>query len=286
MKIFRKIIVIYDAPGQTCNRLWSYVSSVAQCIAEHRKLIILFHDESIEDFPSFLHCPYIYFPLWRKWLFEHCNGWKYYKGLSWRIKFDYKEHWGKLCEFFGFTNGWQTRFESRYVKQALPELQKIFRPKDEIMQKAQAMVDSLRESSDLVVGVHIRRGDYASWHNGRFYYDLEIYYQFMLRIQQIYKDKKVSFFICSNEDFSLDVFKQCDCQRFGKEPSGAILDLYTLSLCDQLIGPISTYSRWASFIGEKPLCFIESKNQIITAESFSRIVDFFHFENGEEIYDW
>lgn len=286
MKIFHKTIVIYDAPGQTCNRLWSYVSTVAKCIAEHRKMVILFHDESIEDFPSFLHCPFIYFPLWHEWLFEHCNGWKYYKGLTWRIKFDYKNRWGKFSEFFGFTNGWQTRFENHYVKLVLPELQRIFRPKDEIMQKAQEMITRLQESSDLIVGVHVRRGDYSSWHGGRFYFELETYHQFMLHILQLYPDKKVSFFISSNENFSLDVFDSCHCLRFGREPSGAILDLYTLSLCDQIIGPFSTYSRWASFIGEKPLCFIESKDQQITKDSFSTIVDFFHFENGKEIYDW
>jgi len=35
-----------------------------------------------------------------------------------------------------------------------------------------------------------------------------------------------------------------------------------------------------------PLCFLEGKDQQFTDKSFSRIVDFFHFENGNEIYDW
>ncbi len=278
--------VIYDAPGQTCNRLWSYVASVAKCIAEHQRMVIIFHDETIEDFPSFLHCPFIYFPLWNKCFFEHFNGWKYYKGLTWRIKFDHKNIWGKICEFFGFTNGWDTRSDSHHLISTLPELKKIFRPKSEIMQNAQTRIKELKNNSDLVVGVHIRRGDYATWHNGRFFYELEDYHQFMLRVKEVYQDKRVSFFISSNEDFSLNLFEDCICRRFGKEPSGAILDLYTLSLCDRLIGPFSTYSRWASFIGEIPLCFIESKDQQFTEDRFSRIVDFFHFENGKEIYDW
>ena len=61
---------------------------------------------------------------------------------------------------------------------------------------------------------------------------------------------------------------------------------YTLSLCDRIMGPFSSYSRWASFIGEVPLCFLESKDQAFTEASFSKIVDFFHFEDGREIYDW
>jgi hypothetical protein len=154
------------------------------------------------------------------------------------------------------------------------------------MNKAEGLISEMKQSADIVVGVHIRRGDYATWNGGRFFYELEDYHQFMCRIQQLYSDKRIVFFISSNEEFSLDIFTGCNCQRFGKEPSGAILDLYTLSLCDRIIGPISSYSRWASFIGEVPLCFLETKDQQFTEDSFSKIVDFFHFENGKEIYDW
>ena len=276
--------VICDAPGQTCNRLWTYVASVAQCIAEHKRMVILFFDWTIEDLPNLLHCNFIWLPLWHKWYLERGNGWNNYKGLTWKVT--HNERWDKVFKFFGFTKGWQTRTDTRYLKQTLPELKRIFRPKDEIMQKAEAMTAGLRQESDMVVGVHIRRGDYATWNDGRFFYELEDYRQFMLRIQQLYADRRVSFFISSNEDFPLSIFEGCHCQRFGKEPSGAILDLYTLSLCDRIVGPFSSYSRWASFIGEVPLCFLETKDQQFTAENFSKIVDYFHFENGKEIFDW
>ncbi len=108
----------------------------------------------------------------------------------------------------------------------------------------------------------------------------------MLRIPALYSDKRVGFFISSNEDFAAATFEGCRCRRFGKEPSGAILDLYTLRLCDRIAGPVSSFSRWASFIGEVPLCFLESKDQPFTVDRFSKIVDFFHFENGKEILDW
>ena len=276
--------VICDAPRQTCNRLWTYVASVAQCIAEQRKMVIIFYDWTIEDFPNLLHCPFIYFPLWHKWYLERGNGWNNYKGLTWKVTHD--KRWDRLFSLLGFTKGWQTRSDTRYLQQTLPELKKIFRPKDSIMNRAEAMIAELRQECDIVVGVHIRRGDYATWNDGRFFYSLEDYHQFMLRIRQLYDNSRVGFFISSNEDFSLDLFSGCNCRRFGKEPSGAILDLYTLSLCNCIIGPFSSYSRWASFIGEVPLCFLESKTQQFTAESFSKIIDFFHFENGKEILDW
>ena len=276
--------VICDAPGQTCNRLWTYVASVAQCLAERKKMVIIFFDWTIEDFPNLLHCPFIYFPLWHKWYLERGNGWNNYKGLTWKVT--HNKTWDKSFKFFGCTKGWKTRNDTRYLMQTLPELKRLFRPKDEIMDKAVNLLIEMRYNSDLVIGVHIRRGDYATWNDGRFFYELEEYYQFMLRIKEFYKDLRVSFFISSNEDFSLDIFKDCECRRFVKEPSGAILDLYTLSLCDRIIGPFSSYSRWASFIGEVPLCFLESKEQAFSEDSFSKIIDYFHFENGKEILDW
>lgn len=276
--------IICDAPGQTCNRLWTYVASVAQCIAERKKMAILFYDWTIEDFPNLLHCPFIYFPLYHKWYLERGNGWNNYKGLTWKIT--HNEKWDRIFKFLGCTKGWTTRTDTRYLTQTKKDLQRIFRPKDAIMNKAEGLIGKIRQTSDIVVGVHIRRGDYATWNDGRFFYELEEYHQFMLRVQELYKDHRVSFFISSNENFSLDIFKRCECQRFGKEPSGAILDLYTLSICDRIIGPFSSYSRWASFIGEVPLCFLENKDQQFTKDSFSTIVDYFHFENGKEILDW
>ena len=276
--------IICDAPGQTCNRLWTYVASVAQCVAERKRMAILFFDWTIEDFPNLLHAPFIYYPLWHKWYLERGNGWNNYKGLTWKVT--HNKTWDKIFSFLGFKKGWNTLDDTRYLQQTLPELKRIFRPKDEIMQKAEGMIAQLKQASDIVVGVHIRRGDYATWNDGRFFYELEDYHQFMLNVKELYKDRKVSFFISSNENFSLDIFNGCHCCRFGQEPSGAILDLYTLSLCDRIIGPFSSYSRWASFIGEIPLCFLEVKNQQFSESDFSKIVDYFHFENGKEILDW
>ena len=276
--------VICDAPGQTCNRLWTYVTSIAQCVAKDKQMIILFYDWTIEDFPNLLHAKFIYFPLWQPWFLKLPKGWGWYKHLTWKVT--HNKTWDKIFKSLGFTKGWQTRTDTRYLQLTLPQLKQIFRPKDEIMSKAEGLIIEMRQTADIIVGVHIRRGDYATWNDGRFFYSFENYHQFMLRIKEFYKGQKVSFFISSNEDFSLDIFNDCCCSRFGKEPSGAILDLYTLSLCDRIIGPFSSYSRWASFIGEVPLCFLESKDQQFSEGNFSKIIDYFHFENGKEIHDW
>ena len=275
--------IICDAPGQTCNRLWTYVASVAQCIAEHRRMVIIFYDWTIEDFPHLLHAPFIYYPLWQPWFLQLPKGWGWYKHLTWIVT--HNKVWDSIFKIMGFKKGWYTMNDTRYLVQTKKELQHIFRPREDIMGKAEAMMTDIRKKYNLVVGVHVRHGDYKTFYNGRYYYTLDEFHQMMQRIQAIYKEEKVAFFISSNEAFDLNVFTGCHCYRFGKEPSGDILDLYTLSLCDRIIGPWSTYSRWASFIGEVPLCFIENKDQIFTDKSFSVVTDFFHFANGKSTED-
>lgn len=277
--------IICDAPGQTCNRLWTYVTSVAQCIAEHKRMVIIFYDWTIEDFPNLLNCPFIYFPLWQPWYLKRGNGWNNYKGLTWKVTHD--KRWDKIFKFFGCKKGWYTMDDTRYLIQTKKQLQHIFQPRQEIKEKAENLITDIRKKADIVVGVHIRLGDYKTFFDGRFYYSLEEYHQFMLRIKELYHAQKVAFFISSNESFSIEQFEGCECYRFGKEPSGDILDLYTLSLCDRILGPWSTYSRWASFIGEVRLCFIKDKNQEFEDASFSIVTDFYHFQSGESTeYFW
>lgn len=276
--------IICDAPGQTCNRLWTYVASVAQCVAEKKKMVILFYDWTIEDFPNLLHCPFIYFPLYHKWYLERGNGWNNYKGLTWKIT--HNKTWDKVFKFFGCIKGWDTMRDLRYLNTNKKQIQNIFLPKRNIIEKAHNLIKETRKNADMIIGVHIRHGDYKTFYNGIFYYSLKDYHSFMLNIKQIYPEKRVAFFISSNEQFATDIFTECNCVRFGKEPSGDILDLYTLSLCDRIIGPWSTYSRWASFIGEVPLCFIKDNKQVISDHSFSVITDFYHFKNGESTEDF
>ena len=258
--------VICDAPGQTCNRLWTYVATLSECIVKKKKMVILFFDYTITDFPNLLHCKHIWFPFYQPWYLNRGNGWNNFKGGTWKLTHSPK--WDKIFSTLGFIKGWHTRRNTKYIAEAKEELKRIFTPRQEIVDEAEKLINGLRQQSDMVVGVHIRRGDYKEWNNGKFYYSIEEYYMFMKRIEELYADKKVSFFISSNEKLDKSQFKDCICDfHYNGNP---ILDLYTLSLCDILIGPVSTFSRWASFIGEKP----------------SKMISFFEMENGKVLYDW
>ncbi|MDD4437861.1 MAG: alpha-1,2-fucosyltransferase [Erysipelotrichales bacterium] len=277
--------VICDAPGQTCNRLWSYVATISECIVKRKKMVIIFFDYTIEDFPNLLHCPFIYFPLYQKWLLERGNNWNRFKGLTWKAT--HNEFMDKVYYKLGFIKGWHTRRDTKYLQSAKKKIIHIFTPRKEIITTGTLFIDTIRKNADIVIGVHIRRGDYRNWNEGRFYYELDQYIDFMRKVEKLFPSQKVSFFICSDEWFHVNEFTELSLYRFeNNQTSSAILDLYTLSMCDYIMGPYSTFSRWASFIGEKPLCFIKDVEQLFTLESFSPIKDFFHFENGNEIPDW
>lgn len=274
--------VICDAPGQTCNRFWTYVATLSECIVRNKKMVILFFDWTIEDFPNLLNCKHIYFPLYHKWYLERGNGWNNYKGFTWKAT--HNDIWDKIFKLFGFIKGWHTRTDTRYISQAKKELQHIFTPKDEIVEQADKLITPYRNSDTIIVGVHIRRGDYKTWNDGRFFFSHEEYHAFMKRVASIFPDKQVVFFISSNEPIPQETFS--DMQIIYHTNGTAVLDLHTLSLCDYIIGPFSTFSRWAAFIGEKPICFLENKHQEITQQSFAYMQSYFKMSNGTTLNDW
>lgn len=116
----------------------------------------------------------------------------------------------------------------------------------------------ISQGYDLVIGIHIRQGDYEHFQEGKFYYSSEEYNLFIQQILSLFAHKSVRFLICSNVVQSKETFKSASVS-FG---TGHIVeDLYLLSCCDYLFGPPSTYTKWASFYGKVPLCMIEDKSQ-------------------------
>jgi Glycosyl transferase family 11. len=100
----------------------------------------------------------------------------------------------------------------------------------------------------VIVGVHIRRGDYKEWLDGIYYFSDEAYSRAMkdLEKQLLEKGEKVKFLICSNEKINLNSFSELDC--FIIPESSSEKDLYALSKSDYIIGPPSSFSQWASFL--------------------------------------
>jgi len=148
------------------------------------------------------------------------------------------------------------------VKKYAKELRDLFSIRKNITRDIAPKYYKIKNSYDEVVAVHIRRGDYATWKDGEFFFELDVYEHFMNEYKAIYLDKKICFLIFSDSDESqgysfngLDIY-------FAS--GSAIEDLYLMSLCDKIIAPLhSTFSGWASFSGETPIFRITHPNRKI-----------------------
>ena len=163
-------------------------------------------------------------------------------------------------------------------------IQHIFRPNDTIVQKVDTFISELKIKYDLIIGVHIRRSDYKTWIGGKYYYSLDEYYSFMKHYYKEMTNKKVCFFISSDENIDMRLFKGLNCYSITN--GSAIEDLYSLSRCDRIMGPLSTFSRWASFYGEVPLLVLEKEDNIIADDEFSKVISLYKCENGKEFTNW
>ncbi len=132
----------------------------------------------------------------------------------------------------------------------------FFTPIEEIESKVEGFISDIRNNHDIIIGVHIRHGDYEQFCNGLFYYTTEEYCSVMRQILELFPEKKVVFLICSNANQDPGVFKNLP---FFVGPGHYIEDLYTLASCDYIIGPPSTFSQWASFYGRVPRYVINYK---------------------------
>lgn len=117
----------------------------------------------------------------------------------------------------------------------------------------------LKSQGYSLVGVHIRRGDYKTWKDGTYYYDDSVYQNYLDKIGQQYKAKgeeKHKFVLFSDEKITL-----YNSSNVISSQENWYIDHYVMSLCDHLIGPPSTFTLWASYVGKARLFHIYDTKQ-------------------------
>lgn len=275
--------VFVDAPGQTCNRFWAYLDTIAWTVFCNKKVYILHWDSSLRYFDALRKNPHVCFPFYCPRLFRLLGENTVRRivarlfsnrvmGRVWRLQFFQK---------LGFVRSWPLRKSHEYFPLVKKELLPIFRPNDDISDVVDMEMSRYKEHGYFIIGIHIRRGDYKTWEGGKYYFEHTEYRDMMRCLVEVFKDRKVAFFISTNEPYDTALFEEFTlCPISGNT---AAHDLYALSLCDRIIGPLSTFSRWASWYGDVPLAFFERGDTTLSEDSFSVISDFYHFENGREI---
>jgi hypothetical protein len=148
-----------------------------------------------------------------------------------------------------FVYGWIFRAPAAMQRHA-EEVRAYFRPVEAYEQASAQAVAPLRQDAEVVIGVHIRQGDYRQWRKGRYFFTMSQYAGWMHEVADQFPGKRVSFLVCSDEPRHRDEFPGLSVGFGPGSPAG---DMYALAKCDYILGSVSSYSQWASFYGNKPL---------------------------------
>lgn len=146
-------------------------------------------------------------------------------------------------------------------------IREIFKPNKNFLNNIEILKSNEFPKYDQIVGVHIRKGDYANFQGGSFFFSNAGYVNFIKQIMkmEMFKNKNLGFLLCSDEEIKMTDFKGIN---IIKSSGHFVEDLYALSCCDFIIGPKSTYSLWASFYGKKPLLHILDKEMKLLEHQF------------------
>ncbi|HOJ62856.1 MAG TPA: alpha-1,2-fucosyltransferase [Spirochaetota bacterium] len=168
-----------------------------------------------------------------------------------------------------FIKGWNFR-DYENVKKHYTTIVSYFEPVDQYKREIENFINPLKEKYDILVGVHIRRGDYKEWQNGKYYFSDEVYFNYLSQLKNIFANKNTLFIIFSDEKINIDYYKDKGLNVILSE-GDMILDIYRMASCDYIIGPVSTFNLWASYYGKKPHRYIKNSNEIIKLDDFKII---------------
>jgi hypothetical protein len=128
-------------------------------------------------------------------------------------------------------------------------LREFFRPVAPLRREAERTVKVARGKGDFLVGVHVRHRDYRDFMGGRYFYEFEAYVALMRSVATLLAPRRPAFLVCSDEVQEVSVAGDLS---MTTSTMGPVQDLWALSQCDLLIGPPSTFSTWAAFLGCVP----------------------------------
>ena len=289
------MVILNDRPGQLCNRIWACASFIAQALHQKSRLVVPYFGDYAPLFENLNRYSNI-------WFIEQDNR-VYYKATSYffsllkalpapaqrglHLYID-RARWGVESWAPELLNdkrntvilsGWNHPKPTESLPDYLEALRAIFLPKPQYTSRVIAFLQQARSTHEVIVGVHLRRGDYREFMGGAYYYSTEAFLAYMRQLAVILASRKVAFLVCSNEVINIADFAELHIIRLPE--AQGIEDLYALGLCDYIMGPPSTFSMWASFYGNVPLRILKYKSESITLEDFSPIVAGGTFANGQ-----
>ena len=176
-------------------------------------------------------------------------------------------------------SGWNVRFYDHFLKYR-DEICDLFtideqftNPVRQKMQEAEQTSPLSSHLSPLRLGVHIRRGDYAQWQYGKYYFDDDTYARHINRFAALHEGETIHVYLSTNdpEVHAESYQKLCPKVRIHLLQGNAPSDLYMLSVCDYVMGPPSTFSLVAAMYRDIPLYRMDSGDEtLMTSETFRK----------------
>lgn len=271
------MIVISKHTNQLCNRLFTYLPVLSYAIEANEPVCFLFQYKGYNDF----------FPnLAKENILSYCTDGslkasllsKFFNALVRGVDkcvhlvikpgepLPLKKPLGLL-----FNPKWkEIRYDKAYIEKHSDRLRYLFAPSKAVEDRIDDIFGHAQEDV-VTVGVHLRRGDYKTYLDGKYYYDTSVYIDYMRQMTHLLSEqgKQVRFLLCSNERLDDALFS--DFSIIKQQGSDMMVDLYGLSRCNYIMGPPSTYSQWASFYGKKPLKVLDKASLTISLDDFEPI---------------
>ena len=124
---------------------------------------------------------------------------------------------------------------------------------------------ALTVKEEVVVGIHIRRTDYVEWQGGKYCYPNSVYERVIGEMRRLVDGVRFAVFTDEPESLSPKL------SQFNLQPTTPELDQWLMSKCAYLIGPPSTFTTWASFMGKVPLLHLMAGDQKVRLCDFKMI---------------
>jgi Glycosyl transferase family 11 len=296
------MVIIVGKQGQLCNRIFHASAFLANAIASDYRVYQARFNEYFEYFDenqarNAIHSPMRFIFQRNHWLHTLCR-----RSLGFLIRMSIKFNIKKLLfieiiQIYDYTAsmvfdlndpvfvqkarsklvlvaGWRFLDAPNFEKHQ-HQIRAFWQPNAHILATVERQITLYRSQFEVLIGVHIRRGDYADFKKGQWFFDDATYVHKLLEINQLdaFKNKKIGFIICSNGVIDQSLFTGLHIEF---ETRHFMVDLQLLSGCDFIVGVPSTFSMWASFYGQRPLLQLQESHSKINFEDFKvvKVLDY------------
>ncbi|MCI9128459.1 MAG: hypothetical protein HFG28_15105 [Eubacterium sp.] len=267
------MIILFNCSGQTCNQWMAFASCLSNAHRYRKRLICPLIKSSfmrifqinyqfLDDIK--IHIYYNnFFGLISKTITKVSSVIKLKsKDPDWKLK-------NKKVYFFW---NWNACIDYNALREGQEYITKVITFHPDVTSKIDKWWKSNIKEGQVTIAVHLRRGDYKNFSGGQYYYNDEQYVYWMKNLMS--EQQCLLFLLFSNESLQEENFKDIPIIIMS---GNAGEDLYAMSRCDYVMGPPSSFSRCAAYMGRTKRLVLLNKNERYSFSDFykSNSIEFY-----------